>query len=212
MSMSTPRHTHLYRPRQTVSNVPVYQPPPQQMMQPLPASDPRYVYIAPSIIDLTRPLKSVFPSPAYSTSTKTDENLIVVTEDEKLSEMDTPNNRNSSTYFESSFKAVPENSQSAGVATQNHFYNTFTPNQPVIREEAPPALVNTNGVSYFRPEVPPVPIPNQSISPSQSEELAQGEYVVERYKQGSEYKGYKMQGMRHGAGTFYYQDGGMYEG
>ena len=39
-----------------------------------------------------------------------------------------------------------------------------------------------------------------------------GEFVVERYKQGSEYKGHKLQGMRHGQGTFYYQDGGMYEG
>jgi hypothetical protein len=36
--------------------------------------------------------------------------------------------------------------------------------------------------------------------------------VVERYKQGSEYKGYKVEGMRHGQGIFYYQDGGMYEG
>ena len=26
------------------------------------------------------------------------------------------------------------------------------------------------------------------------------------------YKGYKWQDMRHGFGTFYYQDGGMYEG
>ena len=36
--------------------------------------------------------------------------------------------------------------------------------------------------------------------------------MVEKYKQGSEYKGYKWNGMRHGHGIFYYQDGGMYEG
>lgn len=35
---------------------------------------------------------------------------------------------------------------------------------------------------------------------------------MERYKQGSEYKGYKWEDMRHGFGVFYYQDGGMYEG
>lgn len=29
---------------------------------------------------------------------------------------------------------------------------------------------------------------------------------------GSRYEGYKLNGMRHGYGKFYYQDGGMYDG
>ena len=29
---------------------------------------------------------------------------------------------------------------------------------------------------------------------------------------GSRYIGYKLKGLRHGKGTFYYQDGGCYEG
>lgn len=58
--------------------------------------------------------------------------------------------------------------------------------------------------------VPPVSTPPpQPLSQSAPEG---GEYVVERYKQGSEYKGYKWEDMRHGFGIFYYQDGGMYEG
>ena len=29
---------------------------------------------------------------------------------------------------------------------------------------------------------------------------------------GSKYEGYKLNGMRHGHGKFFYQDGGMYDG
>lgn len=38
------------------------------------------------------------------------------------------------------------------------------------------------------------------------------EFVVEKYRQGSEYRGQKWRGMRHGQGTFLYLDGGKYEG
>ena len=36
--------------------------------------------------------------------------------------------------------------------------------------------------------------------------------MVEHFKQGSRYEGMKKNGMRHGKGSFYYQDGGMYNG
>ena len=51
-----------------------------------------------------------------------------------------------------------------------------------------------------------------SAAKSTASNRAQGQYVSEKYKQGSEYRGYKLNGMRHGYGVFYYQDGGMYEG
>jgi antitoxin component YwqK of YwqJK toxin-antitoxin module len=38
------------------------------------------------------------------------------------------------------------------------------------------------------------------------------QYVVEMFKQGSRYEGYKLNNMRHGKGKFFYQDGGLYEG
>lgn len=36
--------------------------------------------------------------------------------------------------------------------------------------------------------------------------------VYEEFSKGSRYKGYKLNGLRHGQGIFYYQDGGHYEG
>jgi hypothetical protein len=36
--------------------------------------------------------------------------------------------------------------------------------------------------------------------------------VKEEFKMGSRYEGYKLNGLRHGYGRFYYQDGGMYDG
>jgi hypothetical protein len=36
--------------------------------------------------------------------------------------------------------------------------------------------------------------------------------VYEEFTKGSRYNGFKVNGMRHGQGTFYYQDGGRYEG
>lgn len=39
----------------------------------------------PSNIEVTRPLRNVFPSSTYTTLTKIDENLIVVTEDDRFS-------------------------------------------------------------------------------------------------------------------------------
>ena len=38
------------------------------------------------------------------------------------------------------------------------------------------------------------------------------EYVEEIYSLGSKYLGNKLNGLRHGQGRFYYQDGGLYEG
>ena len=35
---------------------------------------------------------------------------------------------------------------------------------------------------------------------------------METFKLGSRYEGYKLNGMRHGPGKFFYQDGGMYDG
>lgn len=36
--------------------------------------------------------------------------------------------------------------------------------------------------------------------------------MEEHFKVGSRYEGYKLNGMRHGTGKFYYQDGGFYDG
>jgi hypothetical protein len=49
------------------------------------------------------------------------------------------------------------------------------------------------------------------MSEGGSNEL-QPQYVVEHFKVGSRYEGYKLNGMRHGQGKFYYQDGGYYDG
>jgi len=38
------------------------------------------------------------------------------------------------------------------------------------------------------------------------------EFVVEHFKVGSKYEGYKLNGERHGKGKFFYQDGGFYDG
>lgn len=199
------RHSHLYRPKpplpthhHAVSEVTSRFTPP-----PLPVhleQSARVVCIAPSFIESTRPLRSVFPLSTYTTQTKIDENLIVVAEEEGGGfDAETPNNRNNSTYFDSNLKSAVENSLPL---YQPPLYHTYTP-PPSAPLDAP--LVNTYGVSFFPSHSPPSPPP--PAPPSQ-----QGEFVVERYKQGSEYKGFKVEGMRHGQGVFYYQDGGMYEG
>lgn len=66
-------------------------------------------------------------------------------------------------------------------------------------------IINQNQQPVFSP--PSQVQPNSGVPKGE-----EGEYVIERYRQGSEYKGYKWEGMRHGFGVFYYQDGGMYEG
>ena len=65
----------------------------------------RLVCVAPSYIDATRPLRSIFPVNTYVTNTKTDENLVVVTEEERTFEAETPNNRNNSAYFDTNMKS-----------------------------------------------------------------------------------------------------------
>ena len=55
-------------------------------------------------------------------------------------------------------------------------------------------------------------ISQQSSPPHNQFSLSQGEFVIETFKLGSRYEGYKLNGMRHGQGKFFYQDGGMYDG
>jgi hypothetical protein len=52
-------------------------------------------------------------------------------------------------------------------------------------------------------------VPSQAQNPNLHDSL---EFVVEKYRQGSEYRGQKWRGMRHGHGVFLYLDGGKYEG
>ncbi len=52
---------------------------------------------------------------------------------------------------------------------------------------------------------------SQQNSPPHKQTL-QPEFVIETFKLGSRYEGYKLNGMRHGQGKFFYQDGGMYDG
>jgi hypothetical protein len=79
------RHSHLYRLKQTLPThthatsevVSRFQPP----LPPLPEQMQRVVCVAPSFIDQTRPLRSIFPSSSYATTTQVDENLIVVADE-----------------------------------------------------------------------------------------------------------------------------------
>ena len=64
-----------------------------------------------------------------------------------------------------------------------------------------PFIQNTQNITSFAP-----PYKVTSTNPYESK------YVVETFKMGSKYEGYKLNGMRHGKGKFYYQDGGMYDG
>ena len=59
------------------------------------------VQFKPSNIESTRPLRNVFPTAIYTTLTKVDENLIVVNEEDRFSELDTPSQKNHISYFES---------------------------------------------------------------------------------------------------------------
>ena len=56
----------------------------------------------------------------------------------------------------------------------------------------------------------------QEIATLQANQLGGSEnelqFVEERFKMGSRYEGYKLNGMRHGRGKFFYQDGGSYDG
>ncbi|KAL4475150.1 hypothetical protein ABPG74_001846 [Tetrahymena malaccensis] len=49
----------------------------------------------------------------------------------------------------------------------------------------------------------------QLVNDYQTEEK---EYVIENYSNNSKYEGEKLNGMRHGRGKFYYQDGGLFDG
>jgi len=58
------------------------------------------VQFKPSNIERSRPLRNIFPNSIYTTTTKVDENLIVVNEEDRFSETDTPNNKSNGSYFE----------------------------------------------------------------------------------------------------------------
>lgn len=141
-------------------------------------------------------------------------------EEEHYSDVeDTPNNRYHSSYFDSNPKSRAEVSAVTAKNTNNQFYNAFTPTAIAFPPEHPKP--NNYGVSLFQPQTAhahsePVADPAEFAAvgapPVLNESGGEGDYVVERYKQGSEYKGYKWNGMRHGYGIFYYQDGGMYDG
>lgn len=55
-------------------------------------------------------------------------------------------------------------------------------------------------------------VSQQNSPPKNQFHEPQGEFVIETFKLGSRYEGYKLNGMRHGRGKFFYQDGGMYDG
>ena len=50
------------------------------------------------------------------------------------------------------------------------------------------------------------------FSPNTDTVKEEPQFVEEFFKMGSRYEGYKLNGMRHGKGKFYYQDGGSYDG
>ena len=54
------------------------------------------------------------------------------------------------------------------------------------------------------------------VQPSNSDiteaNISELKLVIENFKHGSKYEGYKFNGMREGQGKFYYQNGGMYDG
>lgn len=89
--------------------------------------------------------------------------------------------------------------------------------------QSPNRQVNYNheeSVTNFTPQSANFKVPanssnhaGQQNSPSYDQFLQpQGEFVIETFKLGSRYEGYKLNGMRHGQGKFFYQDGGMYDG
>ena len=57
------------------------------------------IQFKPSNIENTRPLRNLFPACTYNTITKVDENLIVVNEEDRFSELDTPSQKNNISYF-----------------------------------------------------------------------------------------------------------------
>ncbi|CAD8212821.1 unnamed protein product [Paramecium octaurelia] len=50
------------------------------------------------------------------------------------------------------------------------------------------------------------------MSKIKEKKVNEPEFVVEHYGNGSRYEGMKWNGMRHGQGRFFYQDGGLYDG
>jgi hypothetical protein len=63
--LNTPRHTHLYRSKPVIQN---YLATPVQSIPIIPMMEsPRYTMVALSQIDMTRPLRSIFPNSSYNT-------------------------------------------------------------------------------------------------------------------------------------------------
>lgn len=69
-----------------------------------------------------------------------------------------------------------------------------------------------NEFLYYQPVQNPPSLHTSLHNESSRRTSQEGEFVVEHYKQGSRYEGFKLNGLKHGFGKFYYQDGGRYEG
>lgn len=81
-------------------------------------------------------------------------------------------------------------------------------NKQSVTNFTPQSNTNLPTTSY-QPSIQNSPAQNHYASHSK---LTQGEFVIETFKLGSRYEGYKLNGLRHGLGKFFYQDGGMYDG
>ena len=114
------------------------------------------------------------------------------------SERESSSHRGDSSYFESLNKTNEE-------PTRTVYSNPFI---PVTEERPTVATYGVNSVTSQNNSQQGFSSAPKSLAASTGE----GQYVNEKYKQGSEYRGYKLNGLRHGYGVFYYQDGGMYEG
>ncbi len=83
----------------------------------------------------------------------------------------------------------------------NKNISTFTNSVPDYQTRS--HISNTN--NFVQQQMHSNPMHSQSFQ-------NEGEFVMETFKLGSRYEGYKLNGMRHGPGKFFYQDGGMYDG
>lgn len=85
--------------------------------------------------------------------------------------------------------------------------NTETLDQHVNTVES-----NNNQNTYVDLMQEDLSVNENQPAPAINQDIEQPEFVIETFKQGSKYEGYKLKDMRHGQGKFYYQDGGMYDG
>lgn len=125
-------------------------------------------------------------------STKVDENLVMVDDgDEESNYLKEGNSRFNQPF--NMMSSPEEQKYSQSLSQQSHTI------QPNTQSFAP----NFNQFNTRASE-------NQNLYKNNNP--YEPKYVVETFKLGSKYEGYKLNGMRHGHGKFYYQDGGMYDG